>query len=99
MTRARVIQVAGQVVHGDTPAAAGILRTHQIAAQVVRDRSDWVGDFARVVQAGTQVVHGQIPADSGIAKLSQVAAQIVRSVGEAGSDRVGARRSVIVLGM
>ena len=98
MTQARVVQLAGQVVHGDIPAAVGIAGMSQTALQVVRDRADWVGDFARVAQAGAQVVHGQVPADSGIARLHQVAVQVVRSVGEASSGGSGgARRSVIVV--
>jgi hypothetical protein len=66
--------------------------------QVVRDRADWVGDFARMFQQAAAVVHGQLPADAGLARVPLVAVQVVRSVAEPGPGGGGGRRSVVLLG-
>jgi len=96
--RARVFQAGAEAVHGDIPADAGIARAYQAGVQVVRDRADWVGDFARVFQQAAEVVHGQIPADSCLARVPSLAVQVVRSVAEPGPGGGGARRSVVLLG-
>lgn len=97
MTNARVYQQGIQVVHDQLPAAVDAARVSQLMLQVVRDRADWVGDFARVYQQSVQVVHGQIPADQSFVRMSQLAIQVVRAVGEASGPGAGARRSVIVI--
>jgi hypothetical protein len=97
MTQARVFQQGVQVIHNQMPADAGIARASQLAVQVVRDRADWVGDFARVYQHSAQIVHGHLPANSGTARVAQLAVQVVRAVGEAGGGGGGARRSVMVV--
>jgi hypothetical protein len=96
MTQARVFQQGVQVVHDQLPSNTGTARVSQVAVQVVRDRADWVGDFARIYQQAAQVVHNHLPADSGTARVAQIAVQVVRSVGEVGSGG-GARRSVVVV--
>jgi len=97
VTNARVYQQGVQVVHDQLPAAVNAARVSQLMLQVVRDRADWVGDFARVYQQAVQVVHNHLPTDQGLVRVSQVAIQVVRAVGESTGAGAGARRSVIVI--